>query len=730
MITRTQTSASESRAERDDGGDLEAFFSPASIAFVGASNDVAKLGGRRFRSLREEGFAGQIYPVNPRSDTVQGMRAYATVAAIPGPVDLGVIVVPADQVADTVEQCLAQKMRALVVISAGFGEVSDAGKIIEQELVRNCAASGVRLMGPNCAGLFDSAAAVNIGGLQVPPGPIGLVSQSGNLVLDFARHANASGFGISRYASIGNAADVSSTDVIANLFADRATKVVLAYLEGWSANEGRRLFDLVTSHPSRKPLVVLKPGRSKAGRAAALSHTGSLAGEDRIVSAAFEQAGVHRAADPREAWELACALASYQPMAGRAVAILSDGGGHATLLADALGQAGFEVPELDQATQIALQAFLPARCTVSNPVDFAGVVEADPLAWPKAARMCLEAEGVDAVALVGHFGGYHFNGGESLAPQELAAAVELSALAANTARPLLVQSIHANGHPEALQVLRTGGVSVVRSPEHLAPILAALVVRGEHPNATRLSVVDRSASEQDFGPAKGQLSRVTRQAEGGALALLEPESRELLAAAGFEVPAWQVSADPQELARMSPADGALALKLIAPGLIHRSDVGAVALDVRGAAQVAQAAAGLLERARDGVKSTARVLSTRMIESGTEVVIGAARDPHFGPFLMFGLGGVHLEVLDDVAFALAPLTHREALQLVGAIRSHALLDGFRGAVVGNRAAAAEILVRLGYLMVACPEIAEVDLNPIFLDGTSARIADVSVVLASE
>ena len=266
---------------------LSAFFRPRTIAFAGATEDEAKLGGRRYRSLVAGGFAGNIFAVHPRAPSVRGRPAFRTLRAIPEPVDLVVVVVPRDAVRPVIEDCAARNVPAVMVITAGFGEVDAEGRRLEDELAALVRRGGGRLLGPNCAGLYSGAAGINLGGAEVPPGPIALVSQSGNLLLDFNLRAGAAGLGFTRQATIGNAADLDAVDLIADCLDDPDTQVVLAYLEGMGEGRGRALVDTVRRHPARKPVVVLRPGRSEAGRRAALTHTGTLAGEDRIASAAL-----------------------------------------------------------------------------------------------------------------------------------------------------------------------------------------------------------------------------------------------------------------------------------------------------------------------------------------------------------------------------------------------------------------------------------------------------------
>ena len=698
--------------------ELDPFFAPRRVAVIGASSDPAKIGGRRFRTLIEGDFDGDVFAVNPRAEIVQGRPAYKSIDDVSGPVDLAIVAVRVEFVADAIAACAARRVPAVMIITAGFGETGAAGRAMEAQMVDMLAPHGGRLMGPNCAGLFDRTAGLNVTGMEVPQGPIGLVSQSGNVVLDIALHARAAGTGLSRYAAIGNGADVRPTDVVENLLDHDETRAVLAYIEGWNDGEGRRLHDLVRGHPSGKPVIVLKPGRSAAGRQAAFSHTGALAGDDRVVDAAFQSAGIWRASDPGDAVNVAAALARYPRLASDRVAILTDGGGHATLLADALGTAGFELTRFRPETRKLLEESLPERCAIDNPVDFAGVAEEDPAAVARTVAQLSAAPDVDAVALVGHFGGYHDNGGEEIGRQELAAAEAI--VAADGGASLFVQSIHAHRAKPALERLRASGVSVLRSPAELAQVLAALRMPAPRGAPT---------------PAPG----LVRDAAGAALveggdesgrALLEPEARAFLDGCGFDMPPWRVGQSPEELAAECAAAGwgPVALKLIQPGLIHRSDVQGVLLNVAGAAGITAGAERLLRQAQGPGASAARVMATEMIASGVELAFGAFRDRHFGPLVMFGVGGVHLEAFRDVVFAPAPLSQEDAAAMLGRIRAAGLLAGARGGPAIDADAAARLLVRLGDVLAVYPEVDEIDLNPVILNRDGLGLADARVIVS--
>lgn len=701
---------------------LTPFFHPGSVAFVGATEDETKLGGRRYRSLVEGGFAGAIHPVHPHAKTVRGRAAYQSVLDIPGAVDLAVVVVPYGAVQATIADCVARSIPAVMLISSGFGEIDADGRRIEAEMVHQIRQAGGRMIGANCAGLYSTSAGINLGGAQVPAGPVALVSQSGNLLLDFNLRARATGLGFSRQVAIGNAADLDGVDLIADSLDDADTKVVLAYLEGFGEGRGRALVDLVRGHPSNKPVVLLKPGRSEAGRQAAITHTGTLAGEDKVAEAALRQAGILRAPGIAEAWEMVEALCRCPPIKGSRIALVSDGGGHATVLADSLGLAGFILPPFTKETRGALAEFLPTRAAIGNPLDFAGVVESDPSVLPRALEICFAEPDIDAVVVAGHFGGYHRIGGADLEAQEIAAADAVAALLANSDRTLVLQSIHADTPTRSLEILRDAGVAVSRSPENAACALAAL---RDHGLAGRFSSPD-TASNISRDVRERALVLLRQADPSGALA--EPEARGLLAATGFDIPETLTTANLEEAAA-APWDR-VALKLIVPGLVHRSDAGAVRLNLTGADAIRKAAADLLNQCSQADRAKAWLLVTPMIEPGLELLCGAFRDPQFGPMVMVGLGGVQVEALDDVVLGLAPLAQDQAHDLIKGIRAQQLLDGHRGAPAVDRDRLATLLTMLARMMMALPELSEIEMNPVIVTASGLAVADARAVVDLE
>ncbi|MBI1894833.1 MAG: acetate--CoA ligase family protein [Candidatus Rokubacteria bacterium] len=656
---------------------LDYFLNPQSVAVIGASTRLHTVGGRRWRSLVEAGFLGPLYPIHPTAAEVLGRKAYRSIHDVPGPVDLAVILVRSSLVPELIRDCAALKIPAVVVITAGFGETGLEGKQIEQNLVRIVRERGGRMIGPNCAGLFSASGRVNVLGWHPPPGPIALISQSGNMALTFAQFAREKGLGFSKLITVGNAADLRISECLEFLLTDDETKVIIIYLEGFRSMEGRALYELMRSRDSRKPIIVFKPGQTETGRRAALSHTGVLAGEDRIVEAALRQCGTLRVAESEEAWDAALALATLPPLRMGTVAIISDGGGHATIVADTADRLGLRVPALSEATQQALAKILPARSAVTNPVDFAGLAEEEPEVVPRALEVCLADPQLGGAIVAGHFGGYFKIATEELGQRERTAAREFVEVVRRHAKPVIIHTIYGGERLPALEELREAAIPVYGSLEASARAMASLwhwtgisqshstpLARRSHPDPAHVAVVlERAASH---GPQR---------------LLLEPEARELLDLYGLPVPPFRITDTPEETAKAaSDFGGPVVLKLVAPGIVHKSEIGGVLLNVSGSEAARAGHRILLERARQIHAENPRVLVTPMITGGIEIVIGAFRDPQFGPVAMLGLGGVFVEALNDVE-----------------------------------------------LVIDRPEVAELDLNPVFLLSRGAAIADVRFVL---
>jgi len=702
---------------------LDVFANPRSVAVVGASTVPHKAGGRRWRSMVDAGFPGPLYPIHPSASEILGHKAYRSLRELPAAIDLAVVLVRPDLVPGVIDECAELAVPAVIVITAGFGETGAPGKALEQGLAERLRAAGGRMIGPNCAGLFSASGRVNALGWRVPAGPIAVISQSGNMALTFAQFARDKGLGFSKLITVGNAADVRIPEYVDYLFADPDTKVVVAYLEGFQDAEGRALVDLVRGHPTPKPFIVLKPGETESGRRAALSHTGSLAGRHRVVEAGLRQAGILQVRESEEAWDAAMALALLPPLAHGTVVVISDGGGHATIVCDAADRAGLAVPELSRATRDRLGEILPTRSGIINPVDFAGLAEEEPEVVPRVLKACLDDPAIGGAILAGHFGGYFKIATEELGRRELAAARRVIEVAKAADRPMILHTIYGEEPLPALEEFRRAGIPVYRSLEASARAMASL---WRHQRAQ-----PRPDGAAEPGPRADavRVAAVLARATGPARRLLlEPDARELLSLYGIAVPPHRLAATADEAsAAARELGGPLAMKLVSAGVVHKTELGAVLLDVAGTQAAAAAHTELLRRAPAVAADRPRVLITPMIRGGVETVVGAFRDAQFGPVVMFGLGGIFVEALDDVVFRLAPVRRVEAMEMIGEIRAHRLLAALRGRPGADVDALALVIVRVSQLMAERPEIAELDLNPVFALARGAAVADARIVL---
>ena len=705
--------------------DLEAILRPRSVAIVGASNDETKRGFQAIRTLQEDRFPGAIYPVNPRRAEILGLQVYPRVSAIPGPVDLALIVTPAPTVPEVLEDCGRKGVRGAVVIAGGFAETGREGRALEAEIVERAHRHGIRLVGPNTSGLFNLPHRLNlVGARNVRPGRLALLCQSGNMALAVMVEASTRGrLGFSAYVGVGNEADIRWDEYLRYFREDADTDLVLMYVEGFK--DGRAFLRAARETVRQKPVLLLKGGRSEVGQRSAGSHTGALAGSTVVAEAALRQAGVITVRRSDELLPAAEALAGLPAMRGNRVAVLADGGGHATLAADALSAGGLDVPELSAETQRKLRSILPAAATVNNPVDVAGATDADPGLFAACAAHCLADPGVDALLMVGLFGGYRIRFAEALGPIEDATAHRLGALVKETGLPLVVQSCYAGLKPEAHEILRQHGVPVHESLEIAAAAISVLARRGAD--------LERVEARGDFVLPETPPETPAEIAEAlrlGRHRLLEHEVRLLLRRHGVAVADFVLAPSADAAVATASAFGTpVAMKVVSPDILHKSEAGGVRLNVSGEDAVRAAFAGILDGAhRWRPDAEIRgVLVSPMMPAGQEVIVGAVRDRQFGPVVMFGLGGVMVEALRDVAFRVAPLAEQDARDMLDEVRGSAVLDGFRGGPPVDRSSLVRLLLRVSDLVATCPLVGELDLNPVLAYPDGLSVVDARLVL---
>ena len=678
--------------------DLRPLFDPRSVAVLGASDDPAKWGQWIAAGALRGAHRRDVWLVNRKGGEILGREAYPSLAELPGEPELVVIALPAVAFEEAIDASLAAGARAVVVITAGLGEIDDAGKEREAAAVERVREAGAVMLGPNCLGVYDAAADLDLGSNEFSPGKLGIISQSGNLALELSLLAAEYGVGVSRFASLGNQADIEAAELVEAFAADEHTSVIGVYCEDF--RDGRAFARAGAAAAAvGKQVVLLAAGGSEAGARAAASHTGALASDAAAVEAACRAAQILRVATPKELVDRALAsLAPHRPR-GRKVAIIGDGGGTGVVTADLVTEASLELPRLSNELAAKLTDIAPSVVTI-NPVDLAGAGEQDFWNFERVTNAVLESGEVDAVIFSGYFGGYsQMNESFSAVETEVAHAIALAADASG--RPLLAQAMYWESSPA--RALRAGGVPVYRDIEAVVDTLRHLVEQQE--------------GHADGVPDVGEPAPPV--VDDGYF-----ESRELLAAAGVPF-ATARHADSVEAARAAAAELGYPVVLKALGLLHKSDAGGVALGLTDDAAVAAAATDMQERLELEGFSIETFVDTK---GGVELIVGARRDPRFGPLVLVGLGGVYAELLRDVRLALAPARADELEALLLSLRGAGVLTGARGRPAVNVRAAAEAAAALSQVAAAHPEIAEIEINPLLVTPAGAVGLDACVVLS--
>lgn len=677
--------------------DLSALFDPASIAVIGASADPAKWGNAVALQALRGADRHRVQLVNRRGGTVLDQPCVTSVEELDGPVDLAVVAVPEAGFEEAVDGALAKGARAIVAITAGLGEASEDGRARERALIARVREAGAVLVGPNCLGLVDNTTATYLSSNAFAPGDVALLSQSGNLAIEFDRLLTARGMGISRFVSLGNQADLTLVELVTACAADPATSAIAVYVEDFL--DGRGFVSAVAAAvDAGTPVVVLAAGASQAAARGAQSHTGSLTSDAAVISAACSVAGAIQVQTPRELADVLLALRQHAVPRGPRVAVLTDGGGHGVIACDVAEAAGLDVPALGEATQRALAAALWSQSSVGNPVDLAGAGEMDPDSYARAFAVLQAADDVDAILMTGYFGGYSSgeDGLTGLGPAECAAAKQISTDAAGR-KPVAVQAIFPDA--PATRILRDGGVPVFAAIEDAATALAAVAVPA------------RSASVEPLPSAAGPVVATDYTA-----------ARAEFAAAGVPfVPAREVRSIDELKAAAGELRAPYVLKAL--GLLHKSDAGGVAVGLASVRELVSAHADMVARLDPPSFSVEEMADLR---GGVELIVGARWDPRFGPTVLVGMGGTATEVLRDVEVALAPVDEAEAARMLRRLRTAALLDEHRGRPAVDVAAAARVVAQLSRFAAAHLDIAELEINPLLVTPSGATALDARIV----
>ena len=707
---------------------LHDILAPEAIAIVGASSDSTKRGYKAMVGLIKDGYAGAIYPINPKADMILGVKAYPSLEAIPGKIDLALICTPATTLPGLIAECGKKGVKGAVVLASGFKEIGGEGVKLEAAMMAAAREHNVRIIGPNTSGMFNLHKKVNLLALaNVKPGHVGFISQSGNMLLSLvleAEHNRHVGF--STYVGPGNQADIGFNDYLRYLGEDEQTHVATLYVEGF--RDGERFLQVARDVTAVKPVVVYKSGSTELGAKAASSHTGALAGSYAMTVDLLRQVGVSVVQDSDEVLPVAEGLAQLQMAPGKRVAVISDGGGQATIASDRLSEAGLELATLSAETQQRLRDVLFAQASVINPVDVAGSTDANPALLATCMEIVADDPGVDQIFLVGMFGGYSTRFAEQLLGDEMRGAEAMIELAHRVDKPLVIYSLYAPIKPPALRRLHEAGLPVYSSIEHAVRVLAALGERGLY-----LKNAAEQVPVEAVVPHANQLA-VFEKARAEGRDLFEVEAKALLRSHGIAVAEEILVTDPSELGDVAAHFGeqALVMKVVSKDILHKSDAGGVKLFLRGETALRDAWEQIM-RSCQAYLPTAEikgVLVTPMAKKGTEVIIGVSRDPIFGPVLMFGLGGIFVEILEDVAFRAIPLSRHAAVSMVDQIKARKILEGARGEAAVDKAALVDLLLKVSSIVSAYPQLAELDLNPVLAYPDGYAIVDARVIVNQE
>jgi acetyltransferase len=678
---------------------LSPFFNPSGVVIVGASADPAKLGYHIAHNMLKSGYTGSIHFINLKGGELFGRPIYHTAAEVPDPVDLAVLIVPAAATPAALKDLAGRGIRAAIVCSGGFREAGPVGAVLETECLEIARKYQMRLLGPNCIGLIDNFLPIDTSFLTIPAPPkgnLGFISQSGAIIDTIIDWSQEQGFGFSRLISLGNEADITETDMLASLLEDENTRAITFYIE--TLHDGRRFVEAAAQAVRRKPLVAMKVGRSASGQRAAASHTGALAGADSAYAAAFQRAGVLQAGTLEEMFDWAVALAAFPLPRGQRMAILTNAGGPGVIASDALEANLLTLAEFTHTTRASLAALLPSAASLNNPVDMLG--GATSVMFAGCLRLLLADPGVDGVLVI-----------LPPPPVETAGMVAEAVIPVIQAasKPVIVSLMGGGTIQPAVELFRLAHIPEYRFPKRAASAMAALFRRAEF--VRKAQEIPLTWKGINIRLAKATL----KEAQPGSF--LSPQAVDrLLAAFGIPSASIRLARTETEAVEIAGQMGyPIVLKIASPDISHKSDVGGVLLNINTAEEVRTGFGSVMGRARRARPDAhlEGVLVQRMLPAGQEVIIGAKRDPQFGPLMMFGSGGVEVEGLKDLAFGLAPLLATEADEMLQRTWAGRKLAGFRSIPPADAGAVKDILQRLAQLAFNFPEVSEIEINPLLV-----------------
>jgi len=709
--------------KRDEQEGLKSIFSPRSVAVIGASTREDSVGHAIFANILFSGYTGIVYPVNPKARGILGVRAYHSVWNIPGEVDLAVLITPSMAVPIVMEECGEKGIKAAVIITAGFKEIGRKGAELEKTVTEISRKYSISLVGPNCLGVINTDPEISFNATfakGIPKaGNIAFISQSGALGVAALEYAREENIGLSKFVSVGNKADITENDLLAILKDDPHTDVILLYLEDLTDPKG--FIELARETTSEihkvKPILAIKSGRTMEGARAASSHTGALASSDEAYDSLFRQCGVLRVESLEELFDYAIAFANQPLPKGDRVSIVTNAGGPGIMATDACIRYGLQLASFDERTTEHLKKGLPPTANINNPVDIIGDAKED--RYMLALKNVLDDGNVDGVIVI-------------CTPQAMTDLQDIARVVADITpqydKPVMACFMGLTDISEALMILDEKSIPHYKFPEAAARAMAKMSGYAQWLTRPRTEV-------RIFGDVdKGRVEEILATAKRGKRNFLpEPEAHEILKAYGFPVLDFRLAKNEQECVQYAKGIGyPVALKIVSPDILHKVDVGGVKLNIDNEAELKGAYVDILQNVRS-VKPEANIWGVfvqKMAGKGKETIIGMNRDPHFGPLLMFGLGGVYVEALKDVTFRIAPIRELSAQRMIKDIRGYKILEGYRGEGPSDMVAIAECLGRLSQLVTDFEEIAELDINPllVFEEGKGTKVVDARILIS--
>ena len=684
---------------------LQKLFTPQAVAVVGASHTEGKVGHSLMKNLVDHGYKGKIYPVNPKAEEIMGLKCTPDISSLPAGVDLAVIAIPAKLCPQAIEDCGRKGIGAAIVISAGFKEVGAEGKELEGRLFNASMAGGVRVLGPNCLGLINTANKMDASFAAHFPeaGNIAVLSQSGAICTAMLDWAVKNHIGFSKLISVGNKADIDEETLIEALSQDDDTRVIVGYLE--DIMNGPHFMRTAEHVTKKKPIILIKAGTTAAGSKAASSHTGSIAGAQMAYQCAFRRSGVLQAPSLEALFDYA-QIFSYQPLLkGRRIAVVTNAGGPGIMAADAIENAGLSFAEISEGTVAKLREFLPATANFHNPIDIIGDARAE--TYGKTLEVVLKEDGIDGIVVL-------------LTPQAMIDVAEAARIIVEVTKgsekPIAASFIGADKVAAGIDILQRNNIPHYPTPERAVEAMAVLADYVKWLERPR-RVIRR------FAVNTTKVDRVINlNLKRGMLNIGEQDSKAILSAYGFTVPSDRLARSSDEAVSAASEIGyPVVMKIVSPDIIHKSDAGGVKVGLNGPSQVRDAYELMMMRIkqREPEARLQGVLIQEMVTEGWEIIVGMTRDPQFGPMLMFGLGGIYVEVLRDVSFQLAPITAEEALEMLVGTKTYKLLRGVRGEKSVDMSLVAECVQRISQLSMDFPQIQEMDINPLKISTAKAQ-----------